>query len=196
MLPLVLIKEIGEQEVKDVLGIAKEQEKMGKESGKEIKNMGGLISYLIQTEAWKPLAEKRKAKEKAQKKAEERKKKAARSKKVAQLVESINETYNKACLDYKQEQWTQLDDWQQEQIRQEIKQNGKSFALEFLDKHGWDEEGMFFITEREAAMKRLDIPFELPEHLSSKESYIKSQAQYQNNELEVIQEVIATLKKQ
>ncbi len=172
---LELIKQIGEQEVRYVLKLAKEQEQAGEKSGKEIKNMGGLISYLVEKEAWKEFA------------AEER------SKQVAQLLESIGKEYIKACQAYKQEQWQQLDNWQQEQIKEDIKQNGRKFSIQFLDVHGWDETTMFFIQERDASMKRLGISFDLPPHLDNKESYIRSQQKYQDVEPEVIERVIAAL---
>ena len=129
---LALIEQIGEQAVQDVLTLAKEQQEAGKHSGKEIKNIGGLIAYLIKTEAWKPFALRRKVREDAHKKAE-------RSKKFAELIESVNTEYDKSYKDYMDEYWQfTLTQKEQELVKENMKVNSDSFALQFLDKHGWD----------------------------------------------------------
>ena len=186
---LSLIDQIGEQAVKDVLTLAREQENIGKHSGKEIKNTGGLIAYLITTEAWKPFALQRKAREEARKKAEY-------SKKFAQLIESLNTEYEKAYADHIDDYWQfTLTPEERELVTDDMKVNGDEFACQFLDKHGWDDLNPFFATERNKALERLKLEPDIPAYLKSKENYLRSQSQYQNIEPDIIKEVIAVLKK-
>ncbi len=60
---LELIGEIGEQAVRGVLEHAKEQEEIGRKTGNEIKNMGGLIRHFIEKEVWKNVTSQEKTKE-------------------------------------------------------------------------------------------------------------------------------------
>ncbi len=191
---LELIENIGEQAVKDLLNLAKKQEKNSKGTGKEIKNMGGLINWLVQNEAWKVEAKERAIKEEAEKRAKEARLQAKRSKKVAELIESINSDYSYAYRDYLDKYWqTTLSEEEREWVKKDIELNGNKFAVGWLDKHGWDEEEMFFTTERDPALERLKLAPELPDYLSSKENYLRSQPNYQNTDPEIIKEVITAL---
>ena len=186
---LALIDQIGEQAVQDVLALAREQKNIGKHSGKEIQNTGGLIAYLVKTEAWKPFAMQRKAREEARKKAE-------RSKKFAELIESLDAEYDRAYSNHIDDYWQfTLTPEERELIKEDMKRNGDTFALQFLDKHGWDDLNPFFVTERNKALERLKLEPEIPSYLKSKENYLRSQPQYQSIEPEIIQEVIGVLEK-
>lgn len=188
---LALIERIGEQAVKDLLNLAKRQEEAGKGTGKEIKNMGGLINWLVQEEAWKVEAAQREAKEKAQKQAEEYQKKIERSKKVSELIESVTAEYNEAYRNHTDEYWQfTLTPEEQELIKEDMRVNGNDFALKFLNKNGWNNENLFFASERDKALERLDLEPELPPYLRSKEDYLKHQPQYKNIDPEIIEEVV------
>ena len=185
---LALIDQIGEEAVQDVLTLAAEQEKTAKNSGKEIKNTGGLIVYLIKTEAWKPLSLRRKAKEDYLRKAE-------RSKKLSDLIESVNDEYDRAYADHLNDYWQfTLTQEEQELVTEDMKINGDKFALQYLDKYGWDNLSPFFATERNKALKRLKLEPEIPAYLKSKKNYLRSQPQYQSIEPDIIEEVIFALK--
>ncbi len=183
-----LIDQIGEQAVQDVLALAREQKNIGKHSGKEIQNTGGLIAYLIKTEAWKPFAMQRKAREEARKKAE-------RSKKFAELIESLDAEYDRAYTNHIDDYWQfTLTSGERGLVKENMAKNGDTFALQFLDKHGWDDLNPFFVTERNKALERLKLEPEIPEYLKSKENYLRSQPQYQSIETDIIEEVVSALK--
>ena len=185
---LALIDQIGEEAVQDVLTLAAEQEKTARNSGKEITNIGGLIVYLVKTEAWKPLALRRKAEDDYRKKAE-------RSKKLAELIKSVNDEYDGAYADHLNGYWqSTLTPEERELVTGDMKINGDDFACQFLDKHGWNDSNPFFATERNKALERLKLEPEIPTHLKSKENYLSSQPQYQNIEPDIIKDVISALK--
>ena len=185
---IALINQIGEQAVQDVLALAREQKNIGKHSGKEIQNTGGLIAYLVKTEAWKPFAIQRKAREEARRKAE-------RSKKFAELIESLDAEYDRAYTNHIDDYWQfTLTSEERGLVKENMAKNGDAFALQFLDKHGWDDLNPFFVTERNKALERLKLEPEIPEYLKSKENYLRSQPQYQSIETDIIEEVVSALK--
>ena len=68
-----LIKDIGEQGVKDTIKLAQEQEKVGKSTGKKIDNMGAFIRWIIKEKAWEQIALQREASKKKQLKGKSKK---------------------------------------------------------------------------------------------------------------------------
>ena len=82
---LSLIKSIGEQGVKDIIKLAKEQEKASGGMDKEIGNMGGLINWFIKEEAWKTIALQRKV---------EKEEEAKRSQKTKEVEVKLGPLYD------------------------------------------------------------------------------------------------------
>ena len=191
---LKLIQNIGEQEVQDVISLAKEQKEASKNTGQEIKNMGGLINWLVETEAWKAAAIQRRANEEKQQRIREAQRKADRSKKIAELLEDIKDKYGYAYRDYIDQYWqATLTNEDRELIKENIKLNANNFVIEQISSYEWKEDNVFFIVEREAALERLNLLPELPDYLESEKTYLHSMPEYQNIESEIIEGVIAAL---
>ena len=189
---LELIERIGKEGVQDVIELAKEQEKVSKGTGKEISNMGGLINWLVETEAWKAVSIQREVQKEAQLRIKQAQLKAERSNKVAELVESVTTEYSNAYRDYIGEYWrTVLSEEERVWVKEDIKLNANNFVIEQISMREWREDDMFFIVERDSALKRLKLEPELPEYLENKEVYLHSQSQYKHLEPEIIKEVIA-----
>ena len=188
-----LIKKIGEQQVRDVLQLAKEQQETGKITGNEVKNMGGLISHLIKTKAWEQVAILREAKIKAEAEINASKKAAKKASMVEKLVDEIQFQFDKDNRDFISLYWQQLDEQTKQKVKDKIKL--KNMHILFIGKNGkWKEDSPFFLIQCGLVIQELDLDLNVPSYLESKENYLSSQPKYQDIDPAILEDAIAALK--